>query len=167
MAVTQTGKAERGTPIPQKGEVTRNPKTITKAETQEVMDALKIVPQAATLPRLTTMRFKDPKDPQHKLTFHQLVECHVMAAQAEKDAKAIKDAASKDMCAALAAIGRSDVMDGEVKITIVNGHSAAHVDARKLFELGVDEKVIAAATKMGGDYSYALVTPPKQVKEGK
>lgn len=148
MATTQSGTAERGTLIPQKG--TGKPAgRMTQADKDERLDALKIVPQADTLPKLKGMQF------------HKLVARHQSASEAEKAAKKEKDEAGKDIMAALGAVGRDVVMCGEAKVTVVNGRSAARIDARKLYELGVSEDVIAKATVMGNEFAYALITVPK------
>ncbi len=152
MATTQnsTGhaQAERGTPLPQKGAA--KPGRLTNEDKQERLDALKIVPQADTIPRLKEMKFR------------QLVERHKSASAAEKAAKAEKDEVGKDIMAALSAVGRECVMQGVDRVTIVNGKSAARIDPKRLYELGVSEDIIAKATVMGNEFAYALVTPPRE-----
>jgi hypothetical protein len=151
MATTQNATGERGTPIPQKG--TSKPSgRLTQEDKQERLDALKIVPQADSIPRLKAMRF------------HQAVERHKSASQAEKAAKQEKDEAGRDIMAALGAVGRDSIMDGDAKVSVVNGRSAARIDAKLLFQLGVSEDIIAKATVMGNEFSYALVTLPKEKK---
>jgi hypothetical protein len=152
MATTQhanaTGDRERGTPLTQKG--TGRPTKLSQEDKAERLDALKIVPQADSIPKLKGMKF------------HQLVERHRSASAAEKDAKAEKDEAGKDIMAALGAVGRDSVMDGAVKVSVVNGRSAARIDAKLLYQAGVSEDVIARCTVMGNEFAYALVTAPKE-----
>lgn len=146
---TSSTTSQRGTPLPQKGASSTKGR-MSNEDKQERLDALKIIPQADTIPRLKGMKF------------HQLVARHMSASQAEKEAKQEKDEAGKDIMAALGAVGRDSVMDGDNKVTIVNGKSGARLDAKKLYELGVSEEIIAKATVMGNEFAYALVTPPRE-----
>lgn len=150
MATTQNSTGERGTPLPQKGQTGTRTARLTDDDKQERLDALKIIPQADTIPKLKGMKF------------HQAVERHRSASMAEKEAKAEKDEAGKDIMAALGAVGRDSVMDGTVRVSVVNGRSAARLDAKKLYELGVSGDIIAKATVMGNEFAYALVTVPKE-----
>jgi hypothetical protein len=151
MATTQSGNntAERGTPLPQKsGGGTRGGKLSTE-DKQERLDALHIVPQADSIPRLKAMKF------------NAMVERHKSASLAEKEAKKEKDEAGKDIMAALSAVGRNEVMNGVDKVKLVYGQSAARIDAKKLYELGVSEDIIAKATVLGNEFAYPLITVPK------
>lgn len=151
MANTQETTSPRGTPLPQKG-ASKPAGKLTADEKADRLDALKIVPQADTIPRLKQMKF------------HQLVERHKSASSAEKEAKREKDEAGKDIQAALAAVDRDCVMDGLDKVTIVNGRSAARVDAKLLYQAGVSEDVIARCTVMGNEFAYALISSPREKK---
>lgn len=153
MATTQTGSSrDRGTPLPQSGTRPGATGRMTQDDKQERLDALKIVPQGDSIPKLKAQGF------------HRVVERYRSASAAEKEAKQEKDEAGKDLMAMLASVGRDKVLDGSIPVTVCSGKSASRLDPKKLYELGVSEDLIARATILGNEYQYVLVTEPKVKK---
>ena len=62
--------------------------------------------------------------------------------------------------------GVKSVMVGELRTTVLEGMSRATVSARKLFELGVSEKIIQKATTPGKPWTSLKVTEEGEKKEG-
>ncbi len=123
---------------------------LSKEEVNDRLDDLGIVPQHDTFPVLKRLKFSDA------------VKRYQEASALEKEGKAAKDEAGKEIVAALAAAGREKVMYGDVPVSMVEGRSASRLDPKRLLSKGVSADVIAACTVQGGTYTYALVGKPKE-----